>query len=143
MVVVPYFLLDTNFCGTRDTHIFIWWDSEPEKLSPNILNLLQRTDTTRYVSHVSLWEIQIKNQLGKLALNQSLSDIYNSQSKNGISFLPVIPAHIFNLNNLPLHHKDPFDRLLISQALIEGLTLISVDEKFKLYDVPLFSDDFR
>jgi hypothetical protein len=126
-----------------DTHIFIWWDSEPEKLSPNILNLLQRTDTTRYVSHVSLWEIQIKNQLGKLALNQSLSDIYNSQSKNGISFLPVIPAHIFNLNNLPLHHKDPFDRLLISQALIEGLTLISVDEKFKLYDVPLFSDDFR
>jgi PIN domain nuclease of toxin-antitoxin system len=126
-----------------NTHIFIWWDSEPEKLSPNILNLLQRTDTTRYVSHVSLWEIQIKNQLGKLALNQSLSDIYNSQSKNGISFLPVIPAHIFNLNNLPLHHKDPFDRLLISQALIEGLTLISVDEKFKLYDVPLFSDDFR
>jgi len=126
-----------------NTHIFIWWDSEPEKLSPNILNLLQRTDTTRYVSHVSLWEIQIKNQLGKLALNQSLSDIYDSQSKNGISFLPVIPAHIFNLNNLPLHHKDPFDRLLISQALIEGLTLISVDEKFKLYDVPLFSDDFR
>jgi PIN domain nuclease of toxin-antitoxin system len=101
--------------------------------------LLQRTDTTRYVSHVSLWEIQIKNQLGKLALNQSLSDIYDSQSKNGISFLPVIPAHIFNLNNLPLHHKDPFDRLLISQALIEGLTMISVDQMVKLYDVPLFT----
>ena len=124
-----------------DTHIFIWWDSEPEKLSPNILNLLQRTDTIRYVSLVSLWEIQIKNQLGKLTLNQSLSDIYDSQRKNGISFLPVIPAHIFNLNNLPLHHKDPFDRLLISQALIEGLTLISVDEKFKLYDVPLFTTE--
>ena len=125
-----------------DTHIFIWWDSEPEKLSPNIFSLLQRTDTTRYVSVVSLWEIQIKNQLGKLELNQSLENIYNSQSKNGISFLPVIPAHVANLNNLPLHHKDPFDRMLISLALVEGLTLISVDKMFKLYNVPLFSSDF-
>ncbi|MHC5719347.1 MAG: type II toxin-antitoxin system VapC family toxin, partial [Nostoc sp.] len=66
-----------------DTHIFIWWDSEPEKLSPNILSLLQRTDTKLYVSVVSLWEIQIKSQLGKLTLSQSLEDIYDSQSKNG------------------------------------------------------------
>ena len=54
-----------------DTHIFIWWDSEPENLSPNILSLLQRTDTKLYVSIVSLWEIQIKSQLGKLTLIQS------------------------------------------------------------------------
>lgn len=125
-----------------DTHIFIWWDSEPEKLSPNILSLLQRTDTKLYVSVVSLWEIQIKSQLGKLTLSQSLEDIYDSQSKNGISFLSVIPAHVLNLNTLSLHHKDPFDRMLISQALVEGLTLISIDQIFKLYDVPLFSGDF-
>ncbi|MEH2060936.1 MAG: type II toxin-antitoxin system VapC family toxin [Nostoc sp.] len=125
-----------------DTHIFIWWDSEPEKLSPNILSLLERTDTKLYVSVVSLWEIQIKSQLGKLTLSQSLEDIYDSQSKNGISFLSVIPAHVLNLNTLPLHHKDPFDRMLISQALVEGLTLISIDQIFKLYDVPLFSSDF-
>jgi PIN domain nuclease of toxin-antitoxin system len=125
-----------------DTHIFIWWDSEPEKLSPNILSLLQRTDTKLYVSVVSLWEIQIKSQLGKLTLSQSLEDIYDSQSKNGISFLSVIPAHVLSLNILPLHHKDPFDRMLISQALVEGLTLISIDQIFKLYDVPLFSGDF-
>lgn len=122
-----------------DTHIFIWWDSEPEKLAPNIFSLLQQIDTIRYVSVVSLWEIQIKNQLGKLELNRSLESIYSSQSKNGISFLPVIPAHVTNLNNLPLHHKDPFDRMLISQALVEGLTLISEDQMFKLYNVPLFS----
>ena len=79
--------------------------------------------------------------MGKLELNQSLDNIYNSQSKNGISFLPVIPAHVTNLNNLPLHHKDPFDRMLISLALVEGLTLISVDKIFKLYNVPLFSGD--
>ncbi|MEH1949206.1 MAG: type II toxin-antitoxin system VapC family toxin [Nostoc sp.] len=125
-----------------DTHIFIWWDSEPEKLSPNILSLLQRTDTKLYVSVVSLWEIQIKSQLGKLTLSQSLEDIYDSQNKNGISFLSVIPAHVLNLNTLPLHHKDPFDRMLISQVLVEGLTLISIDQIFKLYDVPLFSGDF-
>ncbi|MEH2163269.1 MAG: type II toxin-antitoxin system VapC family toxin [Nostoc sp.] len=125
-----------------DTHIFIWWDSEPEKLSQNILSLLQRTDTKLYVSIVSLWEIQIKSQLGKLTLSQSLEDIYDSQNKNGISFLSVIPAHVLNLNTLPLHHKDPFDRMLISQALVEGLTLISIDQIFKLYDVPLFSGDF-
>lgn len=125
-----------------DTHIFIWWDSEPEKLSPNILSLLQRTDTKLYVSVVSLWEIQIKSQLGKLTLSQSLEDIYDSQNKNGISFLSVIPAHVLNLNTLPLHHKDQFDRMLISQALVEGLTLISIDHIFKLYDVPLFSGDF-
>jgi len=125
-----------------DTHIFIWWDSEPEKLSPNILSFLQRTDTKLYVSVVSLWEIQIKSQLGKLTLSQSLEDIYDSQSKNGISFLSVIPAHVLNLNTLPLHHKDPFDRMLIFQALVEGLTLISIDQIFKLYDVPLFSGDF-
>ncbi|MBC6432321.1 type II toxin-antitoxin system VapC family toxin [Nostoc sp. HG1] len=125
-----------------DTHIFIWWDSEPDKLSPNILSLLQRTDTKLYVSVVSLWEIQIKSQLGKLTLSQSLEDIYDSQNKNGISFLSVIPAHVLNLNTLPLHHKDPFDRMLISQALVEGLTLISIDQIFKLYEVPLFSGDF-
>jgi PIN domain nuclease of toxin-antitoxin system len=121
-----------------DTHIFIWWNSESKKLPSNVLILLQQPDTKLYVSIVSLWEIQIKNQLGKLILNQSLENIYDSQSKNGISFLPVIPVHILNLNNLPLHHKDPFDRLLISQALIESLTLISVDQVFKFYDVPLF-----
>ncbi|MBN3925542.1 type II toxin-antitoxin system VapC family toxin [Nostoc sp. NMS4] len=125
-----------------DTHIFIWWDSEPEKLSPNILSLLQRTDTKLYVSVVSLWEIQIKSQLGKLTLSQSLEDIYYSQNKNGISFLSVIPAYVLNLNTLPLHHKDPFDRMLISQALVEGLRLISIDQIFKFYDVPLFSGDF-
>ncbi|WP_260446048.1 MULTISPECIES: type II toxin-antitoxin system VapC family toxin [unclassified Nostoc] len=82
--------------------------------------MLQRTDTKLYVSVVSLWEIQIKSQLGKLTLSQSLEDIYDSQNKNGISFLSVIPAHVLNLNTLPLHHKDPFDRMLISQALVEG-----------------------
>jgi PIN domain nuclease of toxin-antitoxin system len=124
-----------------DTHIFIWWDSEPEKLSPSTLELLQQSETRRYVSVISLWEMQIKNQIGKLTLSQPIEEIYKNQSKNEIIFLPVNPNHVLRLNGLPPPHKDPFDRILIAQALVEGLTLISVDQKFRLYDVPLLSSD--
>ncbi|MGB3191443.1 MAG: type II toxin-antitoxin system VapC family toxin [Limnoraphis sp.] len=102
-----------------DTHAFIWWDSEPEQLSSESLALLLQPDTVRVVSVVSLWEIQIKSQLGKLTLSQPLEEIYKSQTQNGISFLSVNPSHVFQLNSLPLHHKDPFDRLLIAQAITE------------------------
>lgn len=122
-----------------DTHIFIWWSSESERLPPNIFYLLEQPETVIYVSLISLWEIQIKNQLGKLLLSESLQDIFYRQSKNRISFLEVTPDHVLNLYKVPLHHKDPFDRLLISQALVEGLTMISVDQMFSLYDLPLLS----
>lgn len=122
-----------------DTHAFIWWDSEPERLSADVLALLLQPDTVRVVSVVSLWEIQIKSQLGKLTLNQSLEDIYKKQVKNGISFLLVNPSHVLRLGVLPLHHKDPFDRLLIAQAMTEGLTILTRDEMFKLYSVQLLS----
>ena len=122
-----------------DTHVFIWWDSEPEKLSKNILELLSQPETGRVVSLGSLWEMQIKHHLGKLNLRQSLPDIYESQRQNGISFLSMSPAHIFQLSALPNHHKDPFERILIAQALCEGLTLISQDRTFRQYDVPLLS----
>jgi PIN domain nuclease of toxin-antitoxin system len=68
-----------------DTHIFIWWSSESERLTPNIFYLLQQPETVIYVSLISLWEIQIKNQLGKLLLSESLQDIFYRQSKNRIS----------------------------------------------------------
>ena len=70
-----------------DTHTFIWWDSEPNKISEQTLELLLQPETIRFVSVVSLWEMQIKFQLGKLALNQPLEEIFLSQSKNGITFL--------------------------------------------------------
>ena len=89
--------------------------------------------------YVSLWEIPIKSQLGKLTLNQPLDKIYHSQSQNGISFLAVHPAHVLRLGVLPLHHKDPFDRLLIAQAMTEGLTILTRDKIFNLYGVPFLS----
>ena len=122
-----------------DTNAFIWWDSQPQQLSNEIVEFLLQPDTVKCVSVVSLWEIQIKSQLGKLTLNQPLEKIYHSQSQNGISFLTVNPSHVLRLGVLPLHHKDPFDRLLIAQAMTEGLTILTRDKIFNLYGVPLLS----
>jgi PIN domain nuclease of toxin-antitoxin system len=118
-----------------DTHTFIWWDSEPANLSPRVLDLLLNPKNTRLVSVVSLWEIQIKTQSGKLTLNQSLEKIITTQQNNGIEFIEVEVNHILRLEQLPLHHKDPFDRLLIAQSQAENAILLSKDAIFSSYTV--------
>lgn len=119
-----------------DTHTFIWWDSDPTKLSPQVLALCQDRDNTVLLSVVSVWEMQIKSQLGRLTLHRSLTEIVTSQQQaNGIQILPVTLAHVLALDTLSLHHKDPFDRLLISQASLEGATLLSKDAVFTDYAV--------
>ncbi|OBQ11564.1 MAG: twitching motility protein PilT [Anabaena sp. LE011-02] len=118
-----------------DTHTFIFWDSQPSKLSQRALELLTNKDNLRLLSVVSLWEIQIKQQLGKLTLNKTLEDIILIQQNNYIEILPVTVAHILALDGLPLYHKDPFDRLLIAQANRENAVLISCDSVFANYSV--------
>jgi PIN domain nuclease of toxin-antitoxin system len=118
-----------------DTHTFIFWDSQPSKLSQRALELLTNKDNLRLLSVVSLWEIQIKQQLGKLTLNKTLEDIILIQQNNYIEILPITVAHILALDGLPLYHKDPFDRLLIAQANRENAVLISCDSVFANYSV--------
>ncbi|MBE9035825.1 type II toxin-antitoxin system VapC family toxin [aff. Roholtiella sp. LEGE 12411] len=118
-----------------DTHTFIFWDSQPSKLSQRALELLTHKDNLRLLSVVSLWEIQIKQQLGKLTLNKTLEEIIIIQQNNYIEMLPITVAHILALNSLPMYHKDPFDRLLIAQAHIENAVLISCDSVFANYSV--------
>lgn len=118
-----------------DTHTFIWWDSDPAKLSKKALYLLLNQDNTRLVSVVTLWEIQIKTQLGKLTLNQPLAKIINTQQKNRIEFIEVQVNHILELEQLPSYHKDPFDRLLIAQAKAENAILVSRDPVFSNYAI--------
>ncbi len=120
-----------------DTHTFIWWDSDPSKLSKRALELLLNPENTRLVSVVSLWEIQIKTQLGKLTVNQPLANIINDQQKNGIEFIGVQVSHILVLQELPLYHKDPFDRLLIAQAKSENAILVSCDPVFSNYTIDI------
>ncbi|OQW99703.1 MAG: twitching motility protein PilT [Desulfobacteraceae bacterium IS3] len=119
-----------------DTHAFIWWDSEPEKLSAKVLALCQSQENTLVLSVVSVWEIQIKNQLGKLNLGTALTEIIENQNKiNKIKVLPISLGHVLYLDKLPNHHKDPFDRLLIAQANTEGFVLVSKDTVFTKYPV--------
>jgi len=118
-----------------DTHTFIWWDSEPSKLSECALELLTDKNNLRLLSVVTLWEIQIKQQLGKLILNKSLGKIITTQQNNFITILPITADHILALDSLPIYHKDPFDRLLIAQANTENAVLMSCDSVFANYSV--------
>lgn len=113
-----------------DTHAFIWWDGEPSRFSPRALAELQNPSCDVLLSVVSIWEILIKTQLGKMTLRLPLSEIISQQMDNGVEILPVTLEHTFGLETLPPVHKDPFDRLLIAQARVEDAPLLSVDRIF-------------
>jgi PIN domain nuclease of toxin-antitoxin system len=122
-----------------DTHTFLWWTLEPEKLSQPVLTACQEKENLILLSVASAWEMQIKLQSGKLKLNLPLAEVIDNQCQaNGMEVLPVTLAHILALQSLPLHHKDPFDRLLIAQANVENVVLVSKDAVFAQYAVQLF-----
>ncbi|MDJ0591318.1 MAG: type II toxin-antitoxin system VapC family toxin [Pleurocapsa sp. MO_226.B13] len=119
-----------------DTHVLIWWSGECKKISSTVKNLLMDERNTIFISFVSVWEIQIKSQLGKLELNLPLAKlIQDQQNINQFQLLPIFLNHIYFLENLPQHHKDPFDRLLISQSIIEQMPILSIDKLFDLYSI--------
>jgi len=120
-----------------DTHAFLWVDGEPEKLSRRAQELYEDPENTLFISVASIWEMQIKNQLGKLKLNLPLADLIRQQQENGIEILSVAASHVFALDSLPNHHKDPFDRLIIAQAISEGMTLVTADPQIRQYSAPV------
>src|SRR5882724_8994256 len=103
-----------------DTHAFIWWDSDPGRLSPAASVALCAAANEVWLSAVSAWEMVIKAQLGKLSLRLALADIFTQQQANGLRILPVTLEHVLAVEGLPTFHKDPFDRLLVAQANVEG-----------------------
>ncbi len=121
-----------------DTHIFLWLNSEPEKLPLAAYNACCDPQNQLYLSHVSPWEIQIKQQLGKVQLRAALPELIETQIReNGLNMLPIELAHIYSLSQLPYHHNDPFDRLIIAQAKTESMVIVTVDRKISLYEVEL------
>lgn len=121
-----------------DTHAFIWMDSAPSRLSPTAAAICRDPSNTLILSVASAWEIQIKMQLGKLTLPAPLAQtIENQRQINRLELLPVELSHVIGLASLPDHHKDPFDRLLIAQAMIEDIVLISNDPRIARYPVQL------
>jgi PIN domain nuclease of toxin-antitoxin system len=116
-----------------DTHSFIWWSDTPEKLSPAALAALEDEDNRLYLSDAGIWEMQIKVQLGKMKLKLPLPDLIESQKRdNGVEILHITTEHILKLDHLPFHHKDPFDRLVISQSIVENFTIVTLDSEFPL-----------
>lgn len=122
-----------------DTHIFLCLNQEIECIPANILSLCEDSNNTLYLSHISPWEIQIKNQLGKLDLAVNLQEMIETQQQNGLKMLPITLSHIYALAYLENYHQDPFDRLLIAQATVESMPLITVDNKIIRYPIVTIS----
>ena len=119
-----------------DTHTFLWWVADDPQLSLSAKTIISNPDNEIYFSVVSAWEIIIKVGTGKFSLSQP-PEIYipSRITSNQFETLTVQMPHILRINGLPNFHKDPFDRLLIAQSLVEDLSLITVDQEIAQYPV--------
>jgi PIN domain nuclease of toxin-antitoxin system len=116
-----------------DTHILLWWLGASANLSRKAREAVAASDLV-YVSAASIWEISIKLALGKLRIH---GDLLEHLTRNNFRHLPVTVPHALAAGKLPRHHGDPFDRMLVAQASVESLTLLTADEQQAAYDVPV------
>lgn len=117
-----------------DTHALLWFQSNDPQLSAAARTAILEPANERWLSPISLLEIALKNRIGKLPLSAPFRAIYpGSLAADDIHLLPLEPQHIEPLTTLPLHHRDPFDRLIAATTLVESLTLVSRDPMFDLY----------
>ncbi|MBD3421745.1 MAG: PIN domain-containing protein [Chitinivibrionales bacterium] len=115
-----------------DTHILLWWLDDPAKLTDDACGLISSGSNNVYISSAVIWEIVLKKSLGKLEIPPELDTIIQ---ENRFQYLPVAPQHAFALEKLPNIHRDPFDRILIAQALHEKFTFITRDAHILRYDI--------
>jgi PIN domain nuclease of toxin-antitoxin system len=118
-----------------DTHVVVWWLLDSPLLSTDIKDLLD-TEEQAYVSAVTPWELSVKQALGKLDGPADLPELARACQ---LKPLPITGLHGIRAGQLPPHHRDPFDRILIAQARTEGLTLVTRDKHIPLYDVPVLT----
>jgi PIN domain nuclease of toxin-antitoxin system len=117
-----------------DTHTFLWFvagDQLPESVKSKIVDINEPC----FLSVASLWEITIKNQIGKLKLGLSLEELFEYADRNKIEIIQISNNHLLTLSQLPMYHNDPFDRIIISQTITENLTILTKDKGFKKYNV--------
>ncbi len=118
-----------------DTHAFLWFASGDKKLPKSVSDKIKDIHQSCFLSIASLWEITIKKQIGKLNFDVSLDELFEFADRNQIEIVPINYEHLLILANLPKHHGDPFDRLIISQAIAEDLILVTRDKGLKKYKV--------
>jgi len=119
-----------------DSNAYLWAILRPSELAPSARRALEDTDNQRFVSVASLWELTIKASIGKLDLPD---DFMEGVEHLEASLLPLAVPHMKKLRTLPLHHRDPFDRLLVAQALSEQLTIVTRDRRFDAYGVSILA----
>lgn len=118
-----------------DTHTFLWFVAGDKKLPASLKQIIKDITKPCFISVASFWEIAIKKQIGKLTIEISLDELYRFAERNQIEIIPVKEEHLITLLDLELLHNDPFDRLILSQTLVEGLVLLSRDKAIKKYKV--------
>ena len=118
-----------------DTHAFLWWLADSRRLKPEVRASIAEPSALVHVSAASIWEVAIKARLGKIKPGTKHLD--EEITANHFSELEISARHAVAAGNLPLHHDDPFDRMLIAQAELEDLTIVTHDEAFAAYKVPI------
>jgi PIN domain nuclease of toxin-antitoxin system len=118
-----------------DTHAAIWFFDGDNSLSETAKKIILNTSNIKYISVISAWEVAIKVSLGKLDFRGKVAGFIKDIERNGFILAPIKPAHLTDLETLPMHHRDPFDRLLIATAIAGQMTLITVDENTPKYEV--------
>ncbi len=123
-----------------DTHTFLWFVNDNPRLSDQLKDLIEDENNATYLSLASLWEMSIKYSLGKLSLSASYEEFVEEEVvKTNLNLLNIKLAHLNVLATLPLHHRDPFDRLIIAQSIAEELPIITVDPALAQYPVTLIN----
>lgn len=121
-----------------DTHVFLWLHADRLRLPPALLEELGDLENSLFLSVASAWEIGIKHALGRLSLPESPADWLTSRlPASGTNALAITLPHALTSAALPPHHRDPFDRLLVAQAQVDDLTLVTSDAQLAAYDVPI------
>ncbi len=117
-----------------DTHILLWWLDDNPLLSKQARSEISDVDNLVVISAVLIWEVRIKEALGKLVVTP---DFFSTVKKEGFELLSITANHADKVGDLPMHHRDPFDRMLIAQAMAESLTIMTHDHTFEAYDIPV------
>ena len=119
-----------------DTHTFLWFIAGSERLSATARDLIEDSASQPFLSAASLWEMAIKLSLGRLHLGLPFEDLIPEQMRlNGIQLLGIELEHLTPVTTLPFHHRDPFDRLLVAQAMVEQMPIVSADPAFDAYPI--------
>jgi len=122
-----------------DTHTVLWFFEDDKRLSKAAIETICDEENNKYVSIATLWEVAIKYSLGKLKLEGGIENFINNVHENGFLLLDIAPEHTQKIANLPYIHRDPFDRMLIAQAMLGNMPILSSDSEILKYDIKTIS----